>query len=52
MVERETVRSSGMAEKGIREHEFEGIKMHLKVARYETHGVKRYGTCSKAGVLL
>ncbi|NLB28636.1 MAG: hypothetical protein GX823_00170 [Clostridiales bacterium] len=25
---------------GIREHEFEGIKMQLKVARYETEGVK------------
>lgn len=25
---------------GIREHEFDGIKLHLKVARYETEGVK------------
>jgi quercetin dioxygenase-like cupin family protein len=40
MVERETVQQLRMAGKGIREHEFEGIKMHLKVARYETHGVK------------
>ena len=25
---------------GIREYEFEGVKLHLKVARYETEGVK------------
>ena len=25
---------------GVREHEFEGIKLHLKVARYETEGKK------------
>ena len=31
------LRPSGM---GIREYEFDGIKMHLKVARYETEGVK------------
>ena len=31
------LRPSGM---GIREYEFDGVRMHLKVAKYETEGVK------------
>ena len=40
MVPPEQVQQLRRAGAGIREHEFDGVKMHLKVARYETEGVK------------
>jgi len=36
----EQVQQLRLAGIGLREHEFDGIKLHLKVARYETEGVK------------
>ena len=36
----EQVHQLRMAGVGLRDHEFEGVKMQLKVARYETEGVK------------
>jgi len=36
----ELVQQLRLAGTGLREHEFDGLKMHLKIARYETEGVK------------
>ncbi|NLT40115.1 MAG: cupin domain-containing protein [Clostridiales bacterium] len=40
MVPDDQVTQLRRAGKGIREHEYEGIKLHLKIAKYETFGVK------------